>query len=167
MELQKTPIKMWLASKTAMEHYLVQNEKFQINQRSKEYASFVAEFENHKNQHHADMVRVFSYLTFKELLVVSAVNRRLYIVSGDLSLLKMHSQSKTADIGRNHPNNLIGFSEQLQKPYDQKLDSRDLKEYIYTYQLIDQAPNKAKQENCPTAPPSGSVAILEETKINV
>ena len=38
------------------------------------------------------MVRVLSYLTFKEILVVSAVNRRLYIVSGDLGLIKMRSQ---------------------------------------------------------------------------
>ena len=45
------------------------------------------------------MVHVLSYLTFRELLIVSGVNRRLYIVSGDIDLLKMHSKQKTTELG--------------------------------------------------------------------
>jgi hypothetical protein len=48
-EIQKTPIRLWLASKTAKQHYFVLSENFQINPRAKDYANFVQEYEAHKD----------------------------------------------------------------------------------------------------------------------
>jgi len=48
-EIQKSPIKMWLASKTAKQHYLVLQENFQINPQSNDYENFVHVYEAHKD----------------------------------------------------------------------------------------------------------------------
>ena len=40
-----------------------------------------------KRGHHFILLKILSYLTLRELLRVSKVNRKLYIVSGDTSLL--------------------------------------------------------------------------------
>ena len=84
------------------------------------------------------MVRVLSYLTFKELLVVSGVNRRLYIVSGDLDLLKMHAKKRTTELGADL--NLVNQEITPESPVKiktiQHINANDLREYVYRYQLV-------------------------------
>lgn len=83
----------WLASKSAKDHLMSLTETHYISQKDREYAPFLAQFERIKRQHHFLMVRILSFLNLNEILTLSKVNRRLYIVTGDISLLKnfMHS----------------------------------------------------------------------------
>lgn len=172
-EIQKTPIRLWLASKTAKQHYFVLSENFQINPRAKDYANFVQEYEAHKDQHHADMVRVLSYLTFKELLVVSGVNRRLYIVSGDIDLLKMHSKQKTTEMGVDL--SLVNHEFTPGSPVKiktmQHINASDLREYVYRYQLVHRTSDRlqetsTKSQYAPIAPPSGASGVDQSISTN-
>jgi hypothetical protein len=80
------------------------------------------------------MVRVLSYLSFKELLIISGVNRRLYIVSGDIDLLKMHSKQRDADIGAERNAQPDGFFESPVKVNTmQHINAGELREYVYSY----------------------------------
>ena len=86
----------WLASKSAKDHLMSLTENFYINPESRKYAPFLAQFERIKRQHHFLMVRILSFLNLNEILTLSKVNRRLYIVTGDITLLKNFMQ---VDVG--------------------------------------------------------------------
>jgi len=105
------------------------------------------------------MVRVLSYLTLKELLIVGGVNRRLYIVSGDIDLLRLHSR----------PRLQVGVLENEESPSLQLSSNRlayvhmnpnELTGYVYNYQLAcGRSPVHANEGiekgSSPKAPPSG------------
>ena len=80
------------------------------------------------------MVRVLSYLSFKELLIVSGVNRRLYIVSGDIDLLKMHSKKRGFEVGaeRSAQQDNI-FESPVKVNTNQHINAGELREYVYSY----------------------------------
>ena len=46
------------------------------------------DIENEKRDHHEIIVMILSFLSLGEVLRISNINRKLYIVSGDISLLR-------------------------------------------------------------------------------
>jgi len=47
-----------------------------------------------KRKHHSLLLHILSFLTMNELIIkISRLNRKLYIVSGDLNLLKEYYNS--------------------------------------------------------------------------
>lgn len=41
-----------------------------------------------KREHHIALIGVLTYLNLKDILSISRLNRKLYIVSGDINLLR-------------------------------------------------------------------------------
>lgn len=49
--------------------------------------ALIIEIEKQKRLHHQILLRIFSFLNLRDTLTIGRVNRKLYIVSGDVSLL--------------------------------------------------------------------------------
>ena len=67
-------------------------EHFYISRDSPDYGSFMAKFADIKKVHVMIVAYVSTYLTFRDVLTMSKVNRRLYFVTGDIPLLRGYSQ---------------------------------------------------------------------------
>lgn len=59
-----------------------------INLNSERIHEHLFKIEKEKKGHHEILVRVLSYLSLSEILRISHTNRKLYIVSGDITLLR-------------------------------------------------------------------------------
>jgi hypothetical protein len=46
--------------------------------------------ERMKRDHHVALIGILTYLTLKEIILISRINRKLYIVSGDINLLRSY-----------------------------------------------------------------------------
>ena len=68
-------------------------ENFNISKEHPDYAAFMDLFTKIKRCHVNAMARVCSFLTFNEILTLTKVNRRLYFVTGDISLLRSYTRT--------------------------------------------------------------------------
>ena len=87
----------WLRSKTAKQHMFSFQESFTfkpVDPAQQEF--FIKRYQQIKSEHLSLIVKILNYLNFKELLFVSIVNRKFYIASGDLGLLKQYSHKKNS-----------------------------------------------------------------------
>lgn len=48
--------------------------------------------EREKRLHHTSLLAILSYLALNEIIQIGRVNRKLYIVSGDISLLRNYTK---------------------------------------------------------------------------
>jgi hypothetical protein len=90
-----------------------------------------------KKNHHNVLVRIFSYLPLQELIQnVSKLNRKLYIVSGDLFLLTSHSKYQKPLVQQDLLEKQRQIDKELKSPSVQKQQQNNNNIFIYDTETL-------------------------------
>ncbi|CDW72313.1 UNKNOWN [Stylonychia lemnae] len=101
--------------------------------------------ERDKRQHHQILLQLLSFLNLQEIIKIGRLNRKLYIVSGDISLLRNYTrqqsqftkaQNKNSEMITNKIRSSLEYQRML---IDQQLYDSQNKNYIYS--VTDQNPH--------------------------